>query len=195
MAGHKNYIFFVITFKPNEIGLLYFTFIFLVERPSLSNITLELVTLTCYWCLLFNDGCHPASFFVLWQLLLLKSNWRQHIYFGMHDVYKAHFRMICFWVITGTMTHENTSSSFIFAQCQFAWMCRYKVISWLRMEQSNYCSEVEEIWETVDRGRKPRATVFKIFSTTERQWFDCSPSSLEITVLLPNCFKSPKHCP
>ena len=32
------------------------------------------------------------------------------------------------------------------------------------------------------------------FSTTEGQWFDCSPSSIEITVLLPNCFKSPKHC-
>ena len=31
-------------------------------------------------------------------------------------------------------------------------------------------------------------------ATTKGQWFDCSPSSLEITVLLPNCFKSPKHC-
>ena len=40
----------------------------------------------------------------------------------------------------------------------------------------------------------PRATVFQIFSITEGQWFDCSQSSLEITVLLPNCFKSPKHC-
>ena len=39
----------------------------------------------------------------------------------------------------------------------------------------------------------PRTTVSKIFSTTEGQWFDCSPSSLEITVLLPNCFKSPKY--
>ena len=48
--------------------------------------------------------------------------------------------------------------------------------------------------ETVARGRRPRATVSKIFSTTEGQWFDCSPSSLEITVLLPNCFKSPKYC-
>ena len=28
----------------------------------------------------------------------------------------------------------------------------------------------------------------------KRQWFDCSPRSLEITVLLPNCFKSPTHC-
>ena len=34
----------------------------------------------------------------------------------------------------------------------------------------------------------------KAISITEGQWFDCSPSSLEITVLLPNCFKSPKHC-
>ena len=42
--------------------------------------------------------------------------------------------------------------------------------------------------------QRPRATVSKIFSTTEGQWFDCSPSSLEITVLLPNCFKSQKHC-
>ena len=71
----------------------------------------------------------------------------------------------------------------------------YTVISWLRGEQSNYCPEVvEKIWETVARGRRPRATVSQIFSTTEGQWFDCSPSSLEITVLLPNCFKSPKYC-
>ena len=46
---------------------------------------------------------------------------------------------------------------------------------------------------TVARDRRPRATVSKI-STTEGQWFDCSPSSLQITVLLPTCFKSPKHC-
>ena len=38
-----------------------------------------------------------------------------------------------------------------------------------------------------------KATVSQIFSTTEGQWFDCSPRSLEITVLLPNCFKSPKY--
>ena len=72
---------------------------------------------------------------------------------------------------------------------------QYTVISWLRGEQSNYCPEVvEKIWETVARGRRPRATVSQIFSITEGQWFDCSPSSLEITVLLPNCFKSAKHC-
>ena len=53
---------------------------------------------------------------------------------------------------------------------------------------------MEKIWETVARGRRPRATVSQIFSTTEGQWFDCSLSSLEITFLLPNCFKSPKHC-
>ena len=41
--------------------------------------------------------------------------------------------------------------------------------------------------------QRPRATVSLISSTTEGQWFDCSPSSLEIIVLLPNCFKSPKH--
>ena len=59
----------------------------------------------------------------------------------------------------------------------------------------NNCPEiVEKIWETVARGRRPSATVSEIFSITEGQWFDCSPSSLEITVLLPNCFKSPKHC-
>ena len=39
---------------------------------------------------------------------------------------------------------------------------------------------MEKIWATV--------------STTEGQWFDCSIRSLEITVLLPNCFKSLKHC-
>ena len=37
---------------------------------------------------------------------------------------------------------------------------------------------VEKIWETV----------------AIKQWFDCSPSILKITVLLPNCFKSPKYC-
>ena len=62
-----------------------------------------------------------------------------------------------------------------------------QLFSWLRGEQSNYCPEVvEKIWETVARGRRPRATVSQIFSTTERQWFDCSPSRLEIPVLLPN---------
>ena len=71
----------------------------------------------------------------------------------------------------------------------------YTVISWIRGEQSNYCPEVvEKIWDTVARGRRGRATVSQIFSITDGQWFDCSPSSLEITVLLPNCFKSPKHC-
>ena len=30
--------------------------------------------------------------------------------------------------------------------------------------------------------QRPRATVSKIFSPTEGPWFDCSPSSLEITV-------------
>ena len=60
---------------------------------------------------------------------------------------------------------------------------------------NSYCPwVVEKIRETVDRGRRLMATVSQIFSTTEGQWFDCSPSSLEITVLLPNCFKSPKHC-
>ena len=53
---------------------------------------------------------------------------------------------------------------------------------------------MEKIWETVARGRRLRATVFQKFSTTEGQWFDCSPSSLEIAVLLPNCLKSPKYC-
>ena len=71
----------------------------------------------------------------------------------------------------------------------------YTVISWLREEQSNYCpEEVEKIWETVARGLRPLATVSQIFSTTKGQWFDCSPSSLEITVLLPDCFKLPKYC-
>ena len=42
--------------------------------------------------------------------------------------------------------------------------------------------------------QRQKATVSHIFSTIEGQWFDCSPSSLEITVLLPNCLKSPKHC-
>ena len=28
----------------------------------------------------------------------------------------------------------------------------------------------------------------------EGQWFDCSQSSLEITVLLLNSYKSPNHC-
>ena len=51
-----------------------------------------------------------------------------------------------------------------------------------------------EQWETVARGRRRRAKFSQIFSTTEGHWFDYSPSSLEITVLLPNCFKSPKHC-
>ena len=61
------------------------------------------------------------------------------------------------------------------------------------LNKSNYCRQVvEKIWETVARCRRPRATVSQIFSTTEGQYFDCSPSSLEITVLLPNCFKSPK---
>ena len=32
------------------------------------------------------------------------------------------------------------------------------------------------------------------WTTTEGQWFGCFPSSLEITVLLPNYFKSQKHC-
>ena len=41
-----------------------------------------------------------------------------------------------------------------------------------------YCPEVvEKIWETIARGRGSQ-----IFSITEGQWFDCSPSSLEITV-------------
>ena len=75
---------------------------------------------------------------------------------------------------------------------------QYTVISWLRGEQSNYCRPevVEKIWETVARGRRPRATISQIFefSITEGQWFDWIPSSFEITVLLPNCFKSPKHC-
>ena len=71
---------------------------------------------------------------------------------------------------------------------------QYTVISWLHGEQSNYCPEVvEKVWETVARDRRERPTVSLIFSITEGQWFDRSPSSLEITVLLPNCFKSPKH--
>ena len=41
----------------------------------------------------------------------------------------------------------------------------------------------------VARGRRQRATVSQIFSTTEGQWFDCSPSSLGITVLLTQLFK------
>ena len=64
---------------------------------------------------------------------------------------------------------------------------QYTVISWLRGEQSNYCPKVmEKIWETFARGRRLSATVSQIFSTTKGEWFDCSPSSLEITVLLPN---------
>ena len=52
---------------------------------------------------------------------------------------------------------------------------QYTVISWLRGEKSNYCFKVaEKIWATVARGRRPRATVSQIFSTTEGQWFDCS---------------------
>ena len=71
----------------------------------------------------------------------------------------------------------------------------YTVISWIRGEQWNYCPEIaEKIWETVARGQWPRATVSQNFSTTEGQLFDCFPRSLEITVLLPNCFKSPKYC-
>ena len=34
--------------------------------------------------------------------------------------------------------------------------------------------------------QRPKVTVSQIFPTTEGQWFICSPSSLEITVLLPN---------
>ena len=78
----------------------------------------------------------------------------------------------------------------------YSWYCceYYTVISRLRSEQSNYCPElVEKLWETVARGQRPRATVSQSFSITEGQWLDCSPSCLEITVLLPNCFKSRKH--
>ena len=42
-------------------------------------------------------------------------------------------------------------------------------------------------WE--DLGNCCQRPLSKIFSTTEGQLFDCSPSRLEITVSLPNCFK------
>ena len=93
------------------------------------------------------------------------------------------------------MKTHNVCDNFFNSRALCIMIKQYTVISWLRGEQLNYCPEVVEmIWETVSRGRRPRATVSKIFSTTEGQWFDCFLSSLEITVLLPNCFKSQKNC-
>ena len=66
---------------------------------------------------------------------------------------------------------------------------QYTVISWIRGEQSNYCPEVvEKILETVAGGRRPRATQFPRSYPLPRDngLIDCTPSSLEITVLLSN---------
>ena len=66
-----------ITFKPEEIGLSYCTCVFLVKRPFTwyhnfwpRDLDLE-VWPTCeklLLCLLFNEGCRPASVVVFWQL-------------------------------------------------------------------------------------------------------------------------------
>ena len=107
-----------------------------------------------------------------------------NLYNALYDI----FLTLCFRNTTiGTMF---SMTFFLICVLETRRSLQYTVISWLRGEQSNYCPEVvEKIWETVARGRRPRATVSQIFSITEGQWFDCSPSSLEITVLLPNCLK------
>ena len=38
----------------------------------------------------------------------------------------------------------------------------------------------------VDYGPRPKAIVYRVIRVTEGQWFDYSPNSHEITVLLPN---------
>ena len=102
-------------------------------------------------------------------------------------------------LLTGHMTNDVTKRQMSWPQRRalaFCWQCfcdlkqlpigNKTVISRLLGKQSNHCpSVVEKILETVALGLQPLATVSQIFSTTEGQWFDCSPHSHEITVYCP----------
>ena len=97
------------------------------------------------------------------------------------------------------MTNDITKRQMSWPQRRasaFCWQCfcdlkqlpigNKTVISRLLGKQSNHCpSVVEKILETVALGLQPLSTVSQIFSTTEGQWFDCSPHSHEITVYCP----------